>query len=183
MKWEIWYLQPFFANIFCVKNVFLSNFIRTYICENTQGKRSKFQFQVLTFLSLRFFFYFFFFFFALTPYNEVTSCSFPWEWKFLDEPLLMPKGRSARIRESFNFDLKPRKKGQTECCLRYLNISAVRFLRSGQAVYIFGELTRQKWEHWLHPKKACSSAHAHIFYHICRQRSFLLGSPFAWDKK
>ena len=83
------------------------------------------------FFSLRFFFNFLFFFFALTPNNEVTSCSFPWEWKFLDEPLLMPKGRSARIRESFNFDLKPRKKGQTECCLRYLNISAVRFVRSG----------------------------------------------------
>ena len=27
------------------------------------------------------------------------------------------------------------------------------------------------------------SVHAHIFYHICRQRTFLLGSPFAWDKK
>ena len=112
--------------------MFLSNFIKTDIRENTQSKSLQFAFQVLTFFSVwDFSLISSSSFFALTPNNEVTSCSSPWEWKFLDEPLLMPKGRSARIRESFNFDLKPRKKGQTECCLRYLNISAVRFVRSG----------------------------------------------------
>ena len=63
-----------------------------------------------------FFYYslvFFLLLFALTPHNEVSSCSFSRELKFLDEPL-MPKGKGTQLRESFNSDLKTKKAKLTQ---------------------------------------------------------------------
>ena len=65
--------------------------------------------RAIHFLFQDFFEYFsIFLLFAITPHNEVSSCSFPWELKFLDELVMLKGKRAPTPRVSFNSDFKTR---------------------------------------------------------------------------